>query len=86
MFLAGDQDIAVKNVMTPLERTFMLSVDEKLSFETIAKIFRVRLTVVCLNVFGARDKLIFFFARHRPDILVFPSMKFHRYAASLQCV
>jgi len=30
----------VKEVMTPLERTFMLSVDDKLSFDTIAKIFR----------------------------------------------
>ena len=26
--------------MTPIERTFMLSVDDKLSFETIAKIFK----------------------------------------------
>lgn len=34
------QNIAVKDVMTPIERTFMLSVDDKLSFETIAKIFK----------------------------------------------
>ena len=26
--------------MTPIDRTFMLSVDDKLSFETIAKIFK----------------------------------------------
>ena len=34
------QNIAVKDVMTPIDRTFMLSVDDKLSFETIAKIFK----------------------------------------------
>lgn len=34
------QDVTVKEVMTPLENTFMLSVDEKLSFETIATIFK----------------------------------------------
>jgi CBS domain containing-hemolysin-like protein len=32
--------IAVKEVMTPIEKVFMLNVDEKLSFETMAKIFR----------------------------------------------
>ena len=34
------KNVTVKEVMTPIERTFMLNVDEKLSFETIAKIFR----------------------------------------------
>lgn len=34
------KNIAVKDVMTPIDRTFMLSVDDKLSFETIAKIFK----------------------------------------------
>jgi metal transporter CNNM len=34
------KDIPVKDVMTPLDNTFMLSVDEKLNFETIAKIFK----------------------------------------------
>jgi CBS domain-containing protein len=34
------KNIAVKDVMTPIDKTFMLSVDEKLSFETIARIFR----------------------------------------------
>jgi metal transporter CNNM len=34
------KDTTVKEVMTPLSNTFMLSVDEKLSFETIAKIFK----------------------------------------------
>ena len=34
------QNTAVKDVMTPIERTFMLSIDDKLSFETIAKIFK----------------------------------------------
>jgi metal transporter CNNM len=32
--------VTVKEVMTPMERTFMLGVDEKLSFETIGKIFK----------------------------------------------
>lgn len=32
--------ITVKEVMTPLERTFMLNVDDKLSFETITRIFK----------------------------------------------
>jgi metal transporter CNNM len=30
----------VKEVMTPLELTFMLNVDDNLSFETIAKVFK----------------------------------------------
>jgi metal transporter CNNM len=34
------QTITVKEVMTPMERVFMLGVDEKLSFETIGKIFK----------------------------------------------
>ena len=34
------QDVLVKEVMTPLENVFMLSADEKLSFEIIAKIFK----------------------------------------------
>ena len=34
------KNVAVKDVMTPIDNTFMLSVDEKLSFETIARIFR----------------------------------------------
>lgn len=34
------KDMTVKEVMTPLANTFMLSVDEKLNFETIAKIFK----------------------------------------------
>ena len=32
--------MTVKEVMTSIDRTFMLSVDDKLSFETIAKIFK----------------------------------------------
>jgi metal transporter CNNM len=32
--------IAVANVMTPIENTFMLEVDDRLSFETVAKIFK----------------------------------------------
>ena len=32
--------IPVKEVMTPMENTFMLEVDERLSFETIGKIFK----------------------------------------------
>lgn len=34
------KDMVVSEVMTPLQNTFMLSVDEKLSFETIATIFK----------------------------------------------
>jgi hypothetical protein len=34
------QNTKVKEVMTPIELTYMLSVDDKLSFETIAKIFK----------------------------------------------
>lgn len=34
------KDIEVQDVMTPIEHTFMLSVDDKLSFNTIAKIFK----------------------------------------------
>jgi len=34
------KDISVKDVMTPSEKTFMLDVDEKLDFRTIAKIFK----------------------------------------------
>ena len=34
------KDMTVGEVMTPLKNTFMISVDEKLSFETIAKIFK----------------------------------------------
>jgi len=34
------QDMTVSEVMTPLENVFMLNVDEKLNFETIAKIFK----------------------------------------------
>mmetsp|Transcript_14255 Transcript_14255/g.19058 ORF Transcript_14255/g.19058 Transcript_14255/m.19058 type:complete len:80 (+) Transcript_14255:1405-1644(+) len=32
--------MTVSEVMTPLENVFMLNVDEKLNFETIAKIFK----------------------------------------------
>ena len=34
------KSIPVANVMTPIERTFMLEVDDRLSFETVAKIFK----------------------------------------------
>ena len=34
------KDLTVKEVMTPLEFTFMLNADEKLSFATIARIFK----------------------------------------------
>ena len=34
------KEMAVRDVMTPLANTFMLKTDEKLSFETIAKIFK----------------------------------------------
>eukprot|EP00980_Cylindrotheca_fusiformis_P006542 scaffold1384_cov116-Cylindrotheca_fusiformis.AAC.20 len=34
------KNITVKEAMTPLERTFMLNVDDKLSFETIATVFK----------------------------------------------
>jgi hypothetical protein len=34
------RDMAVKDVMTPLANAFMLSMEEKLNFETIAKIFK----------------------------------------------
>lgn len=34
------QDIAVKDVMTPLENTFMLNVEEKLNFATMSTIFK----------------------------------------------
>lgn len=34
------KDMTVREVMTPLKNTFMLSVDEKLGFETVAKIFK----------------------------------------------
>eukprot|EP00542_Grammatophora_oceanica_P012062 CAMPEP_0194030466 /NCGR_PEP_ID=MMETSP0009_2-20130614/3936_1 /TAXON_ID=210454 /ORGANISM="Grammatophora oceanica, Strain CCMP 410" /LENGTH=737 /DNA_ID=CAMNT_0038670413 /DNA_START=215 /DNA_END=2429 /DNA_ORIENTATION=- len=34
------KEIAVKQVMTPITNTFMLNVDERLSFETIAVIFK----------------------------------------------
>jgi len=34
------KNVTVKEAMTPMNRTFMLSVDDKLSFETIAKIFK----------------------------------------------
>eukprot|EP00566_Odontella_aurita_P002749 CAMPEP_0113541842 /NCGR_PEP_ID=MMETSP0015_2-20120614/9269_1 /TAXON_ID=2838 /ORGANISM="Odontella" /LENGTH=938 /DNA_ID=CAMNT_0000441819 /DNA_START=97 /DNA_END=2914 /DNA_ORIENTATION=- /assembly_acc=CAM_ASM_000160 len=34
------QDVLVKEVMAPIENTFMLDAEEKLSFDTIAKIFK----------------------------------------------
>jgi metal transporter CNNM len=34
------KDVAVRDVMTPLANVFMLKADEKLNFETIAKIFK----------------------------------------------
>jgi metal transporter CNNM len=34
------KDMTVSAVMTPLENTFMLNVDEKLNFETVARIFK----------------------------------------------
>ena len=34
------QDMMVKDVMTPLENTFMVNVDDKLNFETMATIFK----------------------------------------------
>jgi Mg2+/Co2+ transporter CorC len=34
------KNLTVKEVMTPVERVFMLSVDDKLSFETVAQIFK----------------------------------------------
>lgn len=34
------KNVAVRDVMTPLDNVFMLKTDEKLNFETIAKIFK----------------------------------------------
>jgi len=34
------KDKTVEQVMTPIENTFMLNLDEKLNFETVAKIFK----------------------------------------------
>lgn len=34
------KDIPVKQVMTPIDNTFMLSIDEKLNFQTISDIFK----------------------------------------------
>ena len=34
------KNLAVQDVMTPLVNTFMLNIEEKLNFETIAKIFK----------------------------------------------
>jgi metal transporter CNNM len=34
------KNMTVKEVMTPMDRTFMLGIDDKLSFETIGKIFK----------------------------------------------
>jgi metal transporter CNNM len=34
------KNVKVQDVMTPVEKCFMLSVDERLSFETVAKIFK----------------------------------------------
>jgi metal transporter CNNM len=34
------KDMSVSSVMTPLANTFMLNIDEKLNFETIARIFK----------------------------------------------
>jgi len=34
------QDVAVKDVMTPLENTFMINVEDKLNFDTMSKIFK----------------------------------------------
>lgn len=34
------KNMSVQDVMTPLERTFMLNVDDKLSFETISAVFK----------------------------------------------
>jgi Mg2+/Co2+ transporter CorC len=34
------KDLTVKEVMTPVAMTFMLSAEERLTFETIAKIFK----------------------------------------------
>ena len=34
------QDMAVDEVMTPLDDVFMISIDDKLTFETIAEVFK----------------------------------------------
>ena len=48
----GYKDKIVQDVMTPLENTFMLSADEQLNFETIARIFKTgysRIPVYSIN-------------------------------------
>lgn len=35
------KNLSVRQIMTPVETVFMLSVDDKLNFETMAKIFKV---------------------------------------------
>jgi metal transporter CNNM len=34
------KNLAVKDVMTPVDRIFMLSVDDRLNYETMASIFK----------------------------------------------
>jgi len=58
------KDIAVKDVMTPLDNTFMLSAEEKLNFETIGKIFKTgysRIPVYEINKVCIRKKFLLLF-------------------------
>jgi hypothetical protein len=61
------RDMAVRDVMTPLENTYMLSMEEKLSFETIATIFKTgysRIPVYEINkVRAGLDRFILSFTR-----------------------
>ena len=57
------KNIMVKDVMTPLRNTFMLSVDEKLNFETIARIFQSgysRIPVYEVNKVSCQRNLFIF--------------------------
>jgi metal transporter CNNM len=55
------RDMEVREVMTPLPNTFMLSVQEKLNFETIARIFKTgysRIPVYEINKVCVWDRLV----------------------------
>lgn len=69
------KSILVKEVMTATENAFMLNVDDKLSFETIAKIFKTGFSripvyeiqkVCCLSLFffATFDCFYVFFKAH----------------------
>jgi len=57
------QDVMVKEVMTPLENTFMIDVEDKLNFDTMSKIFKTGFSRIPIYEGGVQDVIGLLFTK-----------------------